>query len=71
MPRGWSDVVCRITQSIVMLRSNADIGQACLTPVFTPKLDSWFPTLHLKLFVEALDDKADLLWNSICPECAP
>ena len=49
MPRGRSDVVCRINQSIVRMKSNTDIGHLCLTPVFTSKLDSLFPTLHLKL----------------------
>ena len=43
------DVVCHITQSVVRLKSNAVMGHPCLTPVFTPKLDSLFPTLHLKL----------------------
>ena len=63
MPRGRSNVVCRITQSIAMLKSNADIGYACLTPVFTPKLDLLFPTSHsaLEVVVEALGDKDGLL----------
>ena len=72
MPRTQSDVDCRITQSIVKLKSNADIGHPCLTPVFTSKRDSLFPTLRLiKVVIEALDDKDDLLENSICPEYAP
>ena len=37
-----------ITQSVVRLKSNTEIGHPCLTQVFTPKLDSLFPTLHLK-----------------------
>ena len=45
---GPMDAVCRITQSIVRLKSNADIGQLSLTPIFTPKLDSLFPTLYLR-----------------------
>ena len=49
MLRGWYDVVCCITQSIVRMESKADMGHLCLTPVFTPKLDLRFPTLHLKL----------------------
>ena len=52
-------------------KSNVDIGLPCLTPVFTPKLDSLFPTLHVKIVVEAPDDKDDLLWNSTFPEFAP
>ena len=49
MPRAWSAVVCLITQSIVKLKSIADIQQPCLTPVFTLKLISLFLTLHEKL----------------------
>ena len=49
MPRAWSAVVCLITQSIVKLKSIADIQQPSLTPVFTLKLVSLLPTLHVKL----------------------
>ena len=44
-----SDVVCHITQSVVTLKRDTEIEQPCLTPVLTLKLDSLFPTLHLKL----------------------
>ena len=71
MPSTQSDVVYRITQSIVKLKSNTDIRHPCLTPVFTSKWDSLLPILHLKVVIEALDDKNDLLGNSICPEYAP
>ena len=49
MPRAWSAVVCLIIQSIVKLKSIADIQQPCLTPVFTLKLVLLLPTLHVKL----------------------
>ena len=40
---------------MVMLKSIADIVQPCLTPVFTSKLVSLLPTLHVKLlFLENL-----------------
>ena len=35
MHHGQSDVVWHITQSIVRLKSNTNIGHPCLTPVFT------------------------------------
>ena len=45
----WCPVVglMLITQSVVRLKSNTEIGHPRLTLVFTPKLDSLFPTLHL------------------------
>ena len=64
-PRGRSDVIYRIAQSIVSLKSYADIEHSCLTPVFTAKLGSLFTTLH-----SALDDKDDLLRNSMSFEQA-
>ena len=54
MPRAWSAVVCLITQSIVKLKSIADIQQPCLTTVFTLKLVSLLPTLHVKLLSKLL-----------------
>ena len=71
MPRGRSDVVCPhhpVNRQVEEQR--ADIGHPCLTPVFTPKR---FAVSHsaLEVVSEALNDKDDLLWNSICPEYAP
>ena len=49
MPLVLSSVVRRITQSIVMLNRKADITKPFITPVFSWKLWSLFPTLHVKL----------------------
>ena len=63
MPRGRSDVVYRMTQSIARLQSNADIRQPCLTQVFA--LFHGFSVSHsaLEVVVKALRVKDDLLWN--------
>lgn len=71
MPHGQSNVACYITQSIIRLKSDADIGHPCLTLVFTPKLDSLFSHFALEVAVEALDNKNDLWCDSISPEYAP
>ena len=71
MSHGQFNVACCITQSIIRLKSNADIGHPCLTLVFTPKLDSLFSHSVLEVAVEALDNKDDMLWNSICSEYVP
>ena len=63
-------VFFRITQPVAMWNRRADITQPCLTPVFTWKLWSLFPTLHVKIVVKALDEKDNLLWLSICTVCA-
>ena len=70
MPHGQCNVACYIAQSIIRLKSDADIGHLCLTLVFSPKLDSLFSHFAHEVAVEALDNKDDLLWNSICPEYA-
>ena len=49
IPLYLSCVVCLITQSMVMLKSNADITHSCLTPDSTGKLCWLLPTLQLKL----------------------
>ena len=49
IPLFLSCVVCLITQSMVMLKSNADITHPCLTPESTGKLCWLLPTLQLKL----------------------
>ena len=46
---GWTSVVRRITQSMAILKRNADITYACRTPDLTSKLMSPFPTLQVKL----------------------
>ena len=71
MLRDWSSVVRLITQSMVMLKSIADIVQPCLTPVFTSKLVSLLPTLRVVVVVEAFDDVDNLLWYPIGPKEAP
>ena len=48
MPCGRSNVVCRITQSMVRSRSKVNIRHRRLTSAFTPKLDLLFPALHLR-----------------------
>ena len=71
MPRGWSDVVCRLTQPIVRLKSNADMHRTSLSNTGL-RTEAGFAVSHsaLEVLIEALDDKNDLLWNAICPEYA-
>ena len=49
IPLFLSCVVCLIAQSMVMLKSNADITHPCLTLKSTGKLCWLLPTLQLKL----------------------
>ena len=49
-------------------KSNVDIGHPCLIAVFTPKLDSLFPTLYWKMLWKLL--MARMIFST-CPEFAP
>ena len=68
MPHGRSNVVSHITQSIIRLKSNTRHRTSLSnTGLHT---EAGFAVYHaaLEVVVEALGDKDDLWWNSICPE---
>ena len=67
MPCSQSIVVCCWHHSVnYQVKSKADIGHPCL------HTKAGFTVSHsvLEVVVEALDDKEDQLWNSICPAYA-
>ena len=71
MPHGRSNVVCRVTQSIIRLKSN--IRHRTSLSYTGLHTEAGFAVSHsaLEVVVEALSDKDDLFWNSICPEYVP
>ena len=64
MAHGWPDDVCCITQSIVRLKSNSDIGHPCLTLVFTPCSDVQLP-LPFSALLDDVAQSKDLFCASL------
>lgn len=71
MPLGKSSVILPITESMTRLKSNADITQPCLTPVFNFKPNFTSPYTTGKDVVVALDELGQFLEYAICSKYAP